>query len=258
MELFQIIITVVLLFALAVPLGIWLFKIMSGERSFADPVFDRVDGFVYKITGIRKDEQMSWKKYVLSMLLMNGVMCALLFLALMFQGYLPLNPNHAANMSPHLAFNAAASFITNTDWQSYSGETISYLAQLLLTAFMFIAPATGLAVTAAFLRGVAGTDGLGNFYTDVIRFTTRLLLPLSIVVSIIMMALGSPQTFSSDKIVTTIEGTKQIIALGPVASLEAIKNLASNGGGFFNANSAHPFENPTPFSNLITIISLGL
>jgi K+-transporting ATPase ATPase A chain len=161
-------------------------------------------------------------------------------------------------MSAHLAFNTAASFVTNTNWQSYSGETISYLAQMLLTAFMFLSPATGLAAAAAFLRGVAKTDGLGNFYTDVIRFTTRLLLPLSIVVSVVLMALGSPQTFSSNQIVTTIEGTKQVIALGPVASLEAIKNLASNGGGFFNANSAHPFENPTPISNLITIISLGL
>jgi K+-transporting ATPase ATPase A chain len=123
---------------------------------------------------------------------------------------------------------------------------------------MFIAPATGLAAAAAFLRGVAGTEGLGNFFADLTRFTTRLLLPLSIIASIILMACGSPQTFSSDKIVNTIEGTKQIIAMGPVASLEAIKNLASNGGGFFNANSAHPFENPTPFTNLITIISLGV
>jgi K+-transporting ATPase ATPase A chain len=258
MEIVQIIITVVLLFGLAVPLGSWLFKIISGERCFADPVFDRVDGFVYKITGVHKDEQMSWKKYAVSLLLMNGVMCVLLFVALMFQGYLPLNPNHASNMSAPLAFNTAASFVTNTNWQSYSGETISYLAQMLLTAFMFLSPATGLAAAAAFLRGVAKTDGLGNFYTDVVRFTTRLLLPLSIVVSVVLMALGSPQTFSGNQIVTTIEGTKQVIALGPVASLEAIKNLASNGGGFFNANSAHPFENPTPISNLITIISLGL
>jgi K+-transporting ATPase ATPase A chain len=123
---------------------------------------------------------------------------------------------------------------------------------------MFISPATGLAAAAAFLRGVVGKDGLGNFYVDLVRFTTRLLLPLSIVTSIILVALGVPQTFSADKIVTTIEGTKQIIALGPVAALEAIKNLASNGGGFFNANSAHPFENPNAISNLITIISLGL
>lgn len=258
MEILQIVVTLVIMFALAVPLGTWLYKIMSGERSFADPVFDRVDGFVYKITGIHKEEKMSWKRYTASILILNGVLLVILFLALMFQGVLPLNPNHAANMSPGLAFNTAASFITNTNWQNYSGETISYLAQLLLTAYMFIAPATGLAAAAAFLRGVATAEGLGNFYTDIVRFTTRLLLPLSIIASIILLACGSPQTFSANQIVNTIEGTKQVIALGPVASLEAIKNLASNGGGFFNANSAHPFENPTPFSNFINIVSLGL
>lgn len=258
MEILQIVITLALLFALAVPVGSWLYKIISGEHSIADPLFDRIDGLVYKITGIHKDEQMSWKKYFVSLLLLNGVMCVLLFIALMFQGSLPLNPNHAANMPPQLAFNTAASFITNTNWQAYSGESLSYFSQLLLTAFMFLAPATGLAAAAAFLRGVAGNDGLGNFYTDLIRFTTRLLLPLSILASVILLACGSPQTFSGNQTVGTIEGTKQIIAMGPVASLEAIKNLASNGGGFFNANSAHPFENPTPFSNLITVLSLGL
>lgn len=258
MEILQIVISLVLLFALAVPTGAWVYKIISKKKSFADPVFDRVDGAVYRLTGINKAEQMSWKKYMLSLLLMNGVMCALLFVVLLFQGVLPLNPNHAASMSPDLAFNTAASFITNTNWQSYSGENISYLAQLFLTAFMFIAPASGLAAAAAFLRGVAGTGGLGNFYVDIIRFTTRLLLPISIVVAIVYVACGSPQTLGTNSIITTIEGTKQVIPLGPVASLEAIKNLASNGGGFFNANSAHPFENPTPFSNLITILELGL
>ena len=195
MEILQIVITLALLFALAVPLGTWLFKIISGEKSFADPVFDRIDNFVFKITGVKKDEQMSWKKYAVSMLLMNGLMWALLIAALMIQGYLPLNPNHAANMSLPLAFNTSSSFITNTDWQNYSGENISYLAQLLLTAFMFISPATGLAATAAFLRGVAGTEGLGNFYTDVVRFTTRLLLPLSITASVIMIALALRRPF---------------------------------------------------------------
>ena len=258
MGILQIVITLALLFALAVPVGTWLYKIISFGHSFADPVFDRFDGFVYKITGIHKDEQMNWKKYFLSLVLLNGIMCILLFIALMFQGYLPLNPSHAGNMSPHLAFNTAASFITNTNLQDYSGENISHLAQLLLTAYMFIAPASGLAAAAAFLRGVTGTDGLGNFYVDLVRFTTRLLLPLSIIVSVVLIACGCPQTFAGSQTLTTIEGTKQIIVLGPVASLEAIKNLASNGGGFFAANSAHPFENPTSISNLIEIISLGL
>ncbi|MFT8889810.1 MAG: potassium-transporting ATPase subunit KdpA [Ethanoligenens sp.] len=258
MGILQVAIVLILLFALSVPVGIWIYKIISRGKSPADLVLDRVDGFVYRITGIQKDEQMDWKKYSLALLLMNGLMCALLFVVLMFQGYLPLNPNHAANMSPDLAFNVATSFITNTDWQSYSGETISYLAQMFLTAFMFVAPASGLAAAAAFLRGVIGRDGLGNFYVDAVRFTTRLLLPFSIVVAVIFLISGSPQTLSANHIVTTIEGTKQVIPLGPVASLEAIKNLASNGGGFFNANSAHPFENPTPFSNFITILEMGL
>lgn len=258
MDILQIVLTLAILFALAVPVGTLVYKIISGEKGFADPLFDRVDGFVYRVTGIRRDEQMDWKKYTFSLLLMNGVMCALLFVVLLFQGSLPLNPNHAASMSPHLAFNTAASFITNTDWQNYSGETVSYLAQMFLTAFMFIAPASGLAAAAAFLRGVTGQGGMGNFYVDVVRFTTRLLLPFSIVVAVIFIACGSPQTLAANHIVTTIEGSKQVIPLGPVASLEAIKNLASNGGGFFNANSAHPFENPTPFSNLITILEMGL
>lgn len=258
MGILQITIILIILFALSVPVGVWVYKIISREKSLADPVFDRVDGFVYRITGIQKDEQMDWKKYSLALLLMNGLMCALLLVVLMFQGNLPLNPNHAANMSPDLAFNVATSFVTNTDWQSYSGESISYLAQMFLTAFMFIAPASGLAAAAAFLRGVIGRDGLGNFYVDAVRFTTRLLLPFSIVVAVIFLVSGSPQTLSANHIVTTIEGTKQVIPLGPVASLEAIKNLASNGGGFFNANSAHPFENPTPFSNFITILEMGL
>lgn len=260
MGIVQIIITVLLLFLLAIPVGGLIYKIISGEKWIADPVFDKVDGFVYKMSGIKKDEDMSWKKYVLSLLLMNGIMCVLLFLVLMFQGYLPLNLNHVANMSPGLAFNTATSFITNTNLQNYSGETgVSFLSQLFLTAFMFIAPATGLAAAAAFLRGITSTKiGLGNFYVDLVRFTTRLLLPLSLITSIILVALGVPQNFTANQLVSTIEGTKQIIALGPVASLEAIKNLASNGGGFFGANSAHPFENPNAISNLITIISLGL
>lgn len=258
METVQIVVTVALMFALAVPTGSWLYKIISGERCFADPVFDKVDGAVYAIAGIHKDEDMGWKKYFSSLIIMNGIMFLIMWVMLMFQGFLPLNPNRAGNMSPYLAFNTAASFITNTNWQSYSGESISYLAQMFLTAFMFIAPASGLAAAAAFLRGVTGTGRLGNFYSDVVRFITRLLLPLSILCAVILIACGCPQTLDGNKVVTTIEGAKQVLALGPVASLEAVKNLASNGGGFFNANSAHPFENPNGVSNFVTLISLGL
>jgi K+-transporting ATPase ATPase A chain len=258
MEIIMAVVTVAVMFALAVPLGSWLYKIISGESTIADRVFDKTDGIIYTVCGIKRSEDMSWKKYFLSLVLLNGILFLLLFVMLMFQGFLPLNPNRATNMPPYLAFNTAASFITNTDWQSYSGENVSYLTQMLLTAFMFIAPASGLAAAAAFLRGVTGSCALGNFYADVVRFITRLLLPLSIICAVILLACGCPQTLAGDKVVTTIEGARQVLALGPVASLEAVKNLASNGGGFFNANSAHPFENPNGISNFLSLVSLGL
>lgn len=258
MELLEIALTLALLFALAVPVGMLLFKIISGEPCVAEPVFSRIDGTIFRITGIRQNEPMNWKKYFASMLLMNGILFALLWVFLMIQGSLPLNPDHAQSMTPHLAFNTAASFITNTNWQSYGDGAVSDLTQMVLTAFMFLAPASGLAAAAAFLRGVTGTQGLGNFYSDVVRFTTRLLIPLSLLSAVILLACGVPQSLDGNRTVTTLEGTRQVIQLGPVASLEAIKNLASNGGGFFQANSAHPFENPGAVSNLISVISLGL
>jgi K+-transporting ATPase ATPase A chain len=260
MGILQISITVIILVILSIPLGKYVYKIISGDKSFIDPIFNKIDGLIYKLTGIKKDHEMKWKEYAVAILLSNIVLCFILFIILKLQGYIFLNPNKIRGMESSLALNTAISFITNTNLQDYSGESgVSYFSQMMLTCFMFVAPATGLAATAAFLRGISGRKaGLGNFYVDLTRFTTRLLLPLSIIISLFLVWQGVPQTLSPNQTVSTIEGRLQDIALGPVAALEAIKNLASNGGGFFGANSAHPFENPTPLTNLITIISLGL
>lgn len=256
----QMAIILLVLFILSIPLGKYIYKIITGERCFIDPVMDRVDNLIYKVTGVKKDREMDWKQYAAALVLTNLFLVLVIYAVLRLQNYLGLNPNGIGPMEQSLSFNTAVSFITNTNWQSYSGESgVSYLVQMVLTCFMFVAPATGLAMTAAFLRGIIGkTRNLGNFFVDLVRFITRLLLPLSIVVTILLVSQGVPQTLSQNQTVMTVEGKYQDIALGPVASLEAIKNLASNGGGFFGANSAHPFENPNPLTNLITIISLGL
>ena len=260
MEILKIVVTLALLILLALPLGKYIYHIISGEKSFADKLFGKIDNGIYKLTGVIPDKNMTWKQYFFNMFFFNVILGAVLFLAMVFQGSLFLNPNKIGNMNPALAFNTAISFITNTNLQDYSGESgVSYLIQFLLTGLMFLAPASGLAVTSAFLRGITGAPkGLGNFYGDVVRFTTRLLIPLSIVVGILLISQGVPQTLSANAAVNTIENKTQLIALGPVSSLEAIKNLGSNGGGFFGGNSAHPYENPNPITNLITMISLGL
>jgi potassium-transporting ATPase potassium-binding subunit len=260
MGIVQIVIILLALFALSIPVGKYIYKIITGEKSFVDPVMDKVDNAIYKITGVKKDQEMDWKRYAIALVLTNVILTFVLFAILRLQNYLGLNPNGIGSMEQSLSFNEAISFITNTNFQSYSGESgASYFVQMILTSFMFIAPATGLAFTAAFLRGIIGkTKNLGNFFVDLIRFITRLLLPLSIVIALFLVWQGVPQTLSANRTVNTIEGTQQDIALGPVASLESIKNLGSNGGGFFNANSAHPFENPTPMTNFVTILSLGL
>lgn len=225
-----------------------------------DPVLDKIDNAIYRITGINKDGEMDWKQYTIALLLTNLILTLILYTVFRLQHLLGLNPNHIGPMEQSLSFCEAISFMTNTNFQSYSGESgASYLVQMMLTSFMFTAPATGLAVTAAFLRGITGRmKNLGNFFVDLTRFITRLLLPLSIIIALLLVWQGVPQTLSANRTVTTIENKLHDIPLGPVASLESIKNLGSNGGGFFNGNSAHPFENPTPLVNFITILSLGL
>ena len=260
MGIIQIIITLALLAALVIPTGRYIFNVLTGGKSFIDPVFDRVDSLIYRITGVKRFE-MNWKQYAVSLLVTNLVMVLLVYLVFRFQGHLGLNPNKNGSMEPSLAFNTAISFITNTNLQHYSGEWgLSYLSQLAAIIFlMFTSAAAGFAAAAAFMRGLAGkTQNVGNFFVDLIRITTRILIPISIAVTLLLVWQGVPQTLSGNQTVTTIEGTVQDIPLGPVASLESIKHLGTNGGGFFGANSSHPFENPTPLSNLIEILSMML
>lgn len=260
MGILQILITLALLMLLVVPTGKYIYNVATGEKSFIDPVIDRIDNFIYKITGIKREE-MDWKQYAVALLATNLVMAVLVYILFRVQGYLGLNPNKTGNMKPDLSFNTALSFITNTNLQDYSGEWgLSYLSQMIaITFLMFTSAASGLSVAIAFIRGIVGkTKTVGNFFVDLVRIITRILLPLSIVVTLLLVWQGVPQTLSQNQTVTTIQGTLQDIPLGPVASLESIKHIGTNGGGFFGANSAHPFENPTPLSNLIEILCMML
>lgn len=260
MDILQIVITLAIAVLLVFPMGKYIYKVISGEKSFVDPVMDKFDNFLYKITGIKREE-MNWKQYGIALLLTNVVMAVFVYLIFKIQGSLFLNPNKIKGIESSLSFNTAISFITNTNLQDYSGESaLSYLSQMIaITFLMFTSAATGFAAAAAFIRGIVGkTKTVGNFFADLIRLTTRILLPLSIVVTLLLVWQGVPQTLLPNKTVTTIENTLQDIPLGPVAALESIKHIGTNGGGFFGANSAHPFENPTPLSNLIEILCMML
>ncbi|WP_454054633.1 potassium-transporting ATPase subunit KdpA [Clostridium sp. Marseille-Q7071] len=258
MDILQIVVTLILFMLLIVPVGTYLYKVASGEGSFVDPVFDKVDNFIFKITKVKKEE-MNWKKYATSLLLFNGVMILIAYLILRIQNIIFLNPNGIDSMEQSLSFNTAISFITNTNLQNYSGESaLSYFSQMsVITFLMFTSASTGLSAALAFIRGLAGhKKTVGNFFVDLVRIITRVALPLSIFVALLFVWQGVPQTFSPNITVNTIEGKFQDIALGPVASLESIKHIGTNGGGFFGANSSHPFENPTPITNLIEILSM--
>jgi K+-transporting ATPase ATPase A chain len=255
------------LIGLAPVLGKYMSKVFTGDKHFMLPVFGWLEKLVYRTSGIKSKEEMNWKTYTFGVLFFNLFGMVFLFLLQMLQAYLPLNTEKLPNVSWHLAFNTAASFITNTNWQSYSGEnTMSYLVQMLgLTVQNFVSAATGIAVLLALIRGLTRktTDELGNFWVDLTRIVVYVLLPLSIILAFLLVGQGVVQTFSHYVHATTLQGTDQIIPLGPAASQIAIKQLGTNGGGFFNTNSAHPFENPTPFSNFlemfaIIIISAGL
>lgn len=260
MGIVQILLTLALAMLLVVPMGKYIYKVISGEKSFADPVMDRIDNFIYKLTGLKREE-MNWKQYAVALVVTNLVMTLLVYLIFRIQDFIGLNPNGSKNMEPSLAFNTAISFITNTNLQHYSGEWgLSYLSQMAaITFLMFTSAATGFAAAAAFIRGITGrTKTVGNFFVDIIRLITRILLPASIIVTLLLVWQGVPQTLSSNQTVTTLEGTLQDIPLGPVASLEAIKHIGTNGGGFFGANASHPFENPTPITNTIHILCMLL
>jgi potassium-transporting ATPase potassium-binding subunit len=253
----QIGLTLLVGFLISIPTGRYLASVVTGRRTPLDRLFDPFDNCIYALIGRRVcQQQMDWKLYTLHMLATNLMMAVIIYLVMVFQDYLPLNPRHLPGMDPILAFNTAVSYITNTDWQAFSGETsLSNFSQMAAMTFpMFTSAATGFVVAMAFIRAFTISDGsvnLGNFYRDLIRFTTRVLMPAAFLLALLLVWQGEPQTLTASAVVHTLQGTDQTIALGPVASLETIKHLGTNGGGFFNANAAHPFENPTPITNLV-------
>ena len=241
----------------SIPVGRYLARVVTDQRTFLDPIFDPFDNLLYWLIGRRACTQpMNWKAYTAHMLATNAIMGAIIYLILVFQDHLPLNPMHFAGMDPILAFNTAISFITNTDWQGYGGETtLSNFSQMAAITFpMFTSATTGFVVAMAFIRAFTVEDGganLGNFYRDLIRFTTRVLMPVAFVLAVVMIWQGVPQTLHTSVTAHTVQGGNQTIIVGPVASLETIKHLGTNGGGFFNANASHPYENPTPLTSVI-------
>jgi len=245
-----------ILVAIAVPLGAYMAKIYAGVPGF----LVALERPIFRLAGIDPEKGQSWQAYALAMLAFNAAGFALLFLILKFQDLLPFNPLGLPGLPAHLAFNTAISFVTNTNWQSYGGETtMSYLSQMAgLTTQNFVSAATGMAVAAGVARGLAGRQSktIGNFWADMTRSTLYILLPISVVLTLVLVWQGVPQTLGPNVVATTIEGGQQTIAVGPVASQIAIKQLGTNGGGFFNVNSAHPFENPTALANLLEMLSI--
>ncbi len=242
------------------PLGLYMARVFAGERTALSPVLGRLEADLYRISGISPGKEQGWLAYTLSMLAFSIAGFVLLYAILRLQAYLPLNPQGFAGMAPDLAFNTAVSFVTNTNWQNYGGETtLSHFSQMAgLTVQNFLSAATGMALAIALTRALARskTGTLGNFWVDMTRATLYVLLPMAVVVALAFVAMGLPQTLDASVTATTLEGASQTIALGPVASQEAIKQLGTNGGGFFNVNAAHPFENPTAFANYLNIFAM--
>lgn len=259
-------VSVILLFTLVIAitpmLGNYMKKVFSGERHIMMPVFGWLEKLTYRFVRTSPGEETNWKSYLFGLLIFNLTGFAFVFLVQLFQAHLPVNPANLPNVSWHSAFNTSASFMTNTNWQGYAGETtLSFFVQMAgLTVQNFVSAATGMAVLIALIRGISRktTDKLGNFWTDLTRSTLYILLPLSIILSVLLISQGVIQNFKSHETIQTLQGTQQILPMGPAASQIAIKQLGSNGGGFFNANSAHPFENPTPFSNFLEMLAILL
>ncbi|MBC3454092.1 K+-transporting ATPase ATPase A chain [Pseudomonas sp. TE6283] len=243
-------------------LGRFYYKVMEGQRTWLSPLLGPVERGCYRVAGVRAEQEQSWKQYTLALLAFNLVGFLMVFGVLQLQGGLPLNPQHLPGQEWSLAFNTAVSFMTNTNWQAYSGEaSVSYLSQMIgLTVQNFVSAATGLAVLVALCRGIArrSASTLGNFWVDLTRATLYGLLPLCLVLALLLVWQGVPQTFADYVHAVTLQGTDQTIPLGPAASQIAIKQLGTNGGGFFGVNSAHPFENPTAWSNLFEVASIIL
>ncbi|MGB8682432.1 MAG: potassium-transporting ATPase subunit KdpA [Candidatus Binatus sp.] len=256
----QLAVYFILVTAVSVPLGLYMARVFSNERTFLDPVLSPIERLIYRICGINPGVEMGWAGYAISMLAFSLISMIFLYALQRLQYYLPLNPQRLAGVPPGLAFNTAASFTTNTNWQAYSGEqTLSYLTQMVgLTSHNFLSAAAGIAMAVAVIRGFArrSSKTIGNFWVDLTRTTLWVLLPLSLVFALVLVWQGVPDNFSPYVNATTLEGTSQSIAEGPVASQEIIKELGTNGGGFMNANSAHPYENPTPLTNLLEMLAI--
>jgi len=260
----QIAITLIVIFALSIPTGRYLAQIVMGQRTLFDRFFDPVDNAIYFLIGRKVTSQpMTWKAYTFHMLATNLVMTLIIFAVYSFQDYLPLNQLRFPGMDAIQAFNTAISFITNTNWQSYSGETtLSNFSQMGGITFpMFTSATTGFVIAIAWIRAFVvengGTD-LGNFYRDFIRFLTRVLLPICVIVALVFIGQGAVQTLDASFVAHTLQGSDQTIVVGPVASQGTIELVGTNGGGFYNANAAHPFQNPTPLTNVILIVLMAL
>lgn len=258
----QVALTLALFVIIIFPLGTYIYHIATNKKTFADPVFDRVDNAIYKVCGVDMNRQMNWKQYAVALVVTNAFMIFIGYIILRIQ-FLPVfNPNGIEGMEASLSFNTIISFMTNTNLQHYSGESgLSYLSQMLVIIYMmFVSAASGYGVCVAFIRGLAGgKDGrkaMGNFYSDLIRITTRVLLPLSIILGTFLISQGVPQTLLGTATVASLEGGLQDIARGPVAALEIIKHLGTNGGGFLGANSSTPIENPTILTNICELLSM--
>ena len=254
----QLALTIIIYLVIVVPVGIYVYHIAAGKHTFADPVFNRIDGAIYKIGGVDQKKGMNWKQYAVALLATNGVMLLIGYAILRLQALPVSNPNGIGAMEETLSFNTIISFMTNTNLQHYSGESgLSYMSQMLVTTFMMSA-ASGYAACIAFIRGLAGKtkENVGNFFVDLTRITTRVLIPFSIVGGLLLVWQGVPQNLSGNIVVDTITGAKQTIAAGPVAALEIIKHIGTNGGGFLGANSSTPIENPTMLTNLIELYSM--
>ena len=241
-------------------LGGYMARVFRGERNLLSFVLRPVENGLYRLIGIDSRAEQDWKAYAWAVILFNAVGFVFLFVLQLIQGYLPLNPAGLGNVEPFLAFNTATSFVTNTNWQAYAGETtLTYLTQMIgLTVQNFVSAATGIAVVVALIRGLIGRAGksLGNFWVDLVRSTLYVLLPLSIILAILLIGQGVVQNFNAPAAATTLSGETQMLPQGAAASQIAIKQLGTNGGGFFNVNSAHPYENPTPFSNFLQMFSI--
>jgi K+-transporting ATPase ATPase A chain len=258
----QILLFAAIVFAITKPLGSYMFRVFEGDQQPLPRLFGPIERLLYRLCGVDPNQRQDWKVYAIAMLVFSGITLIVTYAIQRLQHILPLNPQNFGPVPADLAFNTASSFTTNTNWQAYSGEsTMSYLTQMAGLAWHnFISAAVGIAIAIALARGITyrvrpeAAKTIGNFWVDLIRCTVYVLLPICIPVSLLLVSQGVIQNFASYVEVTTLEGVKQTIAMGPVASQEIIKEFGTNGGGFFNANSAHPFENPTPLTNLIEMV----